>query len=414
MAETRQRYKYDARDKAGNYRTGTIVATSADAIKQKFSEDGYTLLSEPHPVNNSGLNKEISFGGKGKRVKPKEVAAFARKFSSMQDASIPMKKSLNVLSNTKGINPTLRDAILDIEDNINAGQSLTESMRKHPLIFPPLMTALINAGEQTGFLDKSFRQVAENMEKEIRLRSKIRSAMTYPVVVLIMALIMVIGMMLFIVPIFSQMFESLGSELPLPTQILRTASDFLKIGIIPLAIAVIIFIAWWRRNKHKPYVRNFIDPLKLRLPVLGNLTQKIAMSRFSRNLSILISNGVPILQALTIVSETTGNVVVERALEDVKLSLRQGGTIADALAKHEVFPTQDVEMIRVGEEGGDYAPMLEKIAEIYDQDVEATTEALTSVIEPLLIVFLGGIVGTMVICLYLPVFEVSNAVKNAK
>lgn len=412
MANEKKKFSYAIKDASGKYREDVITAASAEVLKESFEKQGFILLEEPKEINNSGLKMEISFGGK-KRVKPRDVALFARKFSSMQDAGIPIKKILSTLGASKAQNPTLRSTMKDLENNLSTGARLSESMEKHPLIFSTLMIAMTKAGEEGGFLDKSMRQVAENLEAEVKLHSKIKSAMTYPVVVLIMAGLMCVGMLLFIVPVFEEMFSSLGSELPLPTRVLVVLSDFLKIGIVPLAVVVAGCVVWWRKNKHKLFVREIKDPLMLKLPIVGMMTNKIVMSRFSRNLGTLLDNGVPILQALKIVGATTGSVVIEKALVSIEDNLKKGGTIAKSMAEHPIFPQEDVEMISVGEEAGDIVPMLLKIADIYDQDVEATTEALTSLIEPLMIVFLGVVVGGMIVALYMPIFSIFDAVKNS-
>lgn len=410
MAQDKIKYSYHIKDTSGRYREGIITASSVAALTSSFEKRGYTLLEEPVPVDNTGLKTEISFGRK-KRVKPREIALFARKFSSMQDAGIPIKKILAVLAASKGQNPVLRETLMDIQERINAGLTLSQAMGAHPMIFSELMVSMTKAGEEGGFLDKSMRQIAENLEAEVKLRSKIKSAMTYPVVVLALAGIMCVAMLIFIVPVFQEMFDSLGGELPLPTKILVMLSDFLKVGIIPIAIGIAAFVVWWRKNKMKPYVRNIKDPLMLKLPVVGLLTNKIVMSRFSRNLGTLLENGVPILRAMDIVAATTGSVVVERALSDMALSLQRGGTIGGSMEEHDIFPQEDVEMIKVGEEAGDIVPMLLKISDIYDQDVEATTEALTSLIEPLMIAFLGVVVGGMIVALYMPMFSIYDQIK---
>jgi len=413
MAQEKIKYSYHIKDAQDRYREGVIVATSVEALTESFTKRGFTFLEEPQAISTTGLSMELSIGGK-KRVKPREVALFARKFSSMQDAGIPIKKILSVLAASKGQNPTMRDALTDIQERINAGLSLSQAMGAHPMIFSELMVSMTKAGEEGGFLDKSMRQISENLESEVKLRSKIKSAMTYPVVVLIMAALMCAGMLLFIVPVFQEMFDTLGGELPLPTQILVVLSDILKVGIVPIAIGIVVFSIWWRKNKMKMYVRNIKDPLMLKLPIIGLLTNKIVMSRFSRNLGTLLENGVPILRAMDIVSATTGSVVVERALAGVGTNLTRGGTIGGSMAEHAIFPVEDVEMIKVGEESGDIVPMLLKIADIYDQDIEATTEALTSLIEPLMIVFLGLVVGGMIIALYMPIFSIYDTIKNSK
>lgn len=241
---------------------------------------------------------------------------------------------------------------------------------------------------------------------EVKLRAKIKAAMTYPVVVFILAILMCIGMLVFIVPVFEGMFADLGGELPLPTQVLVFLSKSLRVALPVLIVLTIVGVWVWRKVAHTERVRNVVDPLKLRLPVFGDLFAKLALARFARNLGTLLSSGVPILQSLEIVSETTGSIVISRALKEVQESVRRGESVAGPLAQHAVFPPMVVQMIASGEETGAIDQMLGKIAEFYDDEVEATTEALTALIEPLMIAFLGAIVGSMIIALYMPIFKV--------
>jgi type IV pilus assembly protein PilC len=268
------------------------------------------------------------------------------------------------------------------------------------------MVNMCRAGEIGGFLDAVLLQIAENYEAEVKLRGKIKSAMTYPVVVFVIAILAVIGMLLFIVPIFAHMFDDLGGTLPAPTRVLVFLSNAMKFLAPILAVALIVFAITWRKVKHMARVQNFVDPLKLKLPVFGKLFQKIALARFSRNLGTMMRSGVPILQSLDIVADTTGNVVLGRAVREVQDSVRSGESLAAPLANHPVFPAMVVQMMSVGEDTGALDSMLHKIAEFYDQEVEATTEALTSLIEPLMIAVLGGIIGAMIIALYMPIFGV--------
>jgi type IV pilus assembly protein PilC len=254
-------------------------------------------------------------------------------------------------------------------------------------------------------------QIATNYEAETKLRGKVKAAMTYPVVVLCIAIVAVIGMLLFIVPTFAGLFDTLGGTLPMPTQVLVMLSNGLKIMIIPFIILAIVARQVWKKIKRTPRVRNIVDPWKLKAPVFGDLFQKIALTRFARNLGTMMAAGVPILQSLDIVAETTGNVVLERATRAVQESVRTGESIAGPLTEHPVFPPMVVQMIAVGEDTGALDTMLHKIAEFYDQEVEATTEALTALIEPLMIAFLGGIVGAMIIALYMPIFKIFDLIK---
>jgi type IV pilus assembly protein PilC len=289
--------------------------------------------------------------------------------------------------------------------------ALSTSIAKHPRVFPPLMINMIRAGEVGGFLDTTLLRIADNFEAEVKLRGKVKSAMTYPTVVMVMAIVMCSAMLIFIVPTFAGMFSSLGGTLPLPTRILMMLSAAMKIGA-PVGIVAMVALAFtWPRVKHDPRVRNVVDPLRLKLPVFGMLAQKISLSRFTRNLGAMLRAGVPILQSLEIVGETSGNVVIARAVAEVQRSVRSGDSLTRPLANHPVFPPMVVQMLAVGEDTGALDVMLEKIAQFYDAEVERTTESLTALIEPLMIAVLGGTVGSMIIALYMPIFKVFDLIK---
>jgi type IV pilus assembly protein PilC len=273
------------------------------------------------------------------------------------------------------------------------------------------MVNLVRAGETGGFLEQALDSAATTYEKDVKLRATIRSAMTYPVVVLGMAVLAVIGMMIFIVPTFQHMFASLGGTLPLPTLILVWLSQAM-VWLVPVgAVATVVGVLWWRRNGRTEAVRSRVDPLKLKIPVFGMLLRKLAIARFSRNLSSMVAAGVPILRALSIVGETSGNWVIEHAVKNVQDSVRSGRSIAAPLAAEPVFPRMVVQMIAVGEDSGSLEAMLGKIADFYDAEVQAMTEALTSLIEPLLIAVIGVVVGGMIIALYLPIFNIYSLIK---
>jgi type IV pilus assembly protein PilC len=273
------------------------------------------------------------------------------------------------------------------------------------------MVNMCRAGEVGGFLDQTLLQIAQNYEAEVKLRGKVKSAMTYPVVVFVMAILMCTGMLIFIVPVFAGMFEQLGGELPAPTKMLVFLSGAMKV-IAPVGlVALIAFFVTWPKVKHLDQVRNTLDPLKLKLPVFGSLFQKIALARFTRNLGTMLRAGVPILQSLDIVADTSGNVVVARAVRDIEESVRRGESLTHPLSQHAVFPPMVVQMMAVGEDTGALDAMLQKISEFYDQEVEATTESLTALIEPLMIAVLGGLVGSMIIALYMPIFKVFDLIE---
>jgi type IV pilus assembly protein PilC len=321
-----------------------------------------------------------------------------------------MLRALSILEEQQP-NKAFAQILTEVRLEVESGSALSVSMAKHPDIFPPLMVNMIKAGEVGGFLDKVLTQIADNYEAEVALRGKVKSAMTYPVVVLIMAILMTIGMLLFIVPTFAGLFTSLGGSLPAPTQILVSLSDFLKVAIVPIVILTIVGFVVWGRVKHTERVREFVDPLKLKVPIFGQLFRKIALARFCRNLGTMLSSGVPILQSLDIVADTSGNVVVAHAVRDVQESVRNGESLTEPLAKHDIFPPMVTQMLAVGEDTGALDNMLHKISDFYDQEVESTTEQLTALIEPLMIAVLGGIVGSMIVALYMPIFKIFDLIK---
>lgn len=395
-------YSYKVKDTRGKLVEGKVEAESEAAVATKLRSMGYVPLDVR--ATNAGMQREITLGRK-KRIKLKDLAVFSRQFATMIDAGLTMLRSLTILSEQVE-NPELRKVLRAVKQDVESGHSLSSAFVRHPAVFPPLMVNMTRAGEAGGFLDVTMRQIADNFEAEVKLRSKIKAAMTYPVVVFILAILMCIGMLVFIVPVFEGMFADLGGELPLPTQVLVLLSKSLRVALPVLVVLGVAGVWVWRKVHHTERVRNVVDPLKLRLPVFGDLFSKLALARFARNLGTLLSSGVPILQSLEIVSETTGSIVISRALMEVQESVRRGESVAGPLAQHAVFPPMVVQMIASGEETGAIDQMLGKIAEFYDAEVEATTEALTALIEPLMIAFLGAIVGSMIIALYMPIFKV--------
>jgi type IV pilus assembly protein PilC len=343
-------------------------------------------------------------------VKIKDLAVFSRQFATMINSGLSLLRALTILTEQTE-NKELARVLGLVRNDIETGNSLSAAMSKHPKAFPPLMTNMVKAGEVGGFLDSVLLQLAENFEAEVKLRGKVKAAMTYPAVVFVMAILMCIGMLLFIVPVFAGMFTDLGGTLPLPTRVLMALSTGLKTFFPLLVLLAVVAAVVWGKTKRTERVRNVVDPFKLKIPVFGQLFAKIALSRFSRNLGTMMKSGVPILQSLDIVADTTGNVVLARALRDVQDSVRSGESIAGPLANHPIFPPMVVQMMAVGEDTGALDAMLLKISDFYDQEVEATTEALTALIEPLMIAFLGAIVGSMIIALYMPIFGVFDLIE---
>jgi type IV pilus assembly protein PilC len=334
----------------------------------------------------------------------------SRQMATMIGAGLSLLRTLNILAAQTESKP-LAKILGQIRNEVETGVSTSDAFAKHSEVFPPLMISMIRAGETGGFLEGALDSIALNFEKEVKLKGKIKSAMTYPVIVLVMSLLSVAAMLIFIVPVFQKMFATLGGKLPLPTMMLVYISQSM-VWVGPLLIiSFVAFAIWWPKNKHTLRVRKLLDPLKLNLPVFGLLNRKIAVARFSRNFSDMIGAGVPILRALQIVGETSGNYVIEEALKKVAESVRQGHSLSGPLADQPVFPPMVTQMIAVGEDAGSLEVMLDKIADFYDQEVEAATEQLTAMIEPLMVAFLGVVIGGMVVALYLPIFNISKLIK---
>ncbi|WP_149204846.1 type II secretion system F family protein [Actinotalea subterranea] len=409
MATATKVFEYAVRDSGGKLVKGRIEASNQNAVVGRLRSMGMAPVSITE-VSTTGLQAEIKIPGLSDRISLKDLAILARQLATMINSGLSILRALSILADQTE-NKALAKIVGGVRSDVETGSALSVALGKHPEVFPPLMLNMIKAGEVGGFLDQVLVSVAENFESEVKLRGKVKSAMTYPIVVFAIAILAVVGMLLFIVPIFANMFANLGGELPLPTQILVTLSDWMKIGGPVLLVAAVIFSFWWAKNKHKQSVRDKVDPLKLKVPIFGKLFQKIAVARFTRNFGTMIHAGVPILQALSIVGATSGNVVIERATKDIGDSVRSGESLTGPLSKHPVFPPMVVQMMAVGEDTGALDEMLAKIADFYDQEVEATTEQLTSLIEPLMIAVLGGIVGTMIIALYMPIFNIFELIE---
>ncbi|WP_372594318.1 type II secretion system F family protein [Actinotalea sp.] len=401
-------FEYAVRDRSGKVVKGKIEASNQAAVAGRLRTMGLAPISISE-VQSGGLQKEISIPFLKDRVGLKDVSVLARQLATMINAGLSLIRSLSILAEQTE-NPALARVVGQVRTDVETGVSLSAALGKHPLIFPPLMINMVKAGEVGGFLDTVLVSIAENFEAEVKLRGKIKSAMTYPVMVFVMAILATVGMLLFIVPVFASMFDGLGGELPLPTQILVTMSEMMKWAAPVLLVVTIAFAVWWGKHKNDQAVRDKLDPIKLKMPVFGPLFQKIAVSRFTRNFGTMVHAGVPILQSLDIVGATSGNVVLERAARDIGDSVRSGQSLTGPLSQHKVFPPMVVQMMAVGEDTGALDTMLEKISEFYDQEVEATTEALTSLIEPLMIAIIGAIIGSMIIAMYMPIFKIFDLI----
>jgi len=349
----------------------------------------------------------FKFGGK---VKDKEMAIFTRQFSTMIDAGLPLVQCLNILAE-QSESKTLRSVTGQVARHVEAGSTLADALRRHPRTFDDLFTNLVEVGEAGGILDVVLQRLAAYIEKAAALKRKVKAAMVYPCAIIGVALLVVIFMLTFVIPTFAQMFKDLGADLPLPTKVVMLLSDFVRSYIL-LIIAGLIGAAMALRSYYRTEGgRATIDALMLKLPVFGTLVRKVAVARFTRTLGTLVQSGVPILDGLRITARTAGNKVVEKAVLQCRAAVTEGKTLADPLRTSGVFPPMVTQMISVGEQTGALDAMLSKIADFYDDEVDTAVSTLTSLLEPIMIVFLGVVVGGLVVAMYLPIFKLVTLVK---
>ena len=401
-------FKYAVRDKAGKPVEGTLDGDNKDAVSAKLRSMGYIIVSLEQQGGILASLSSISFGT---GVKPRDITLFSRQFATMIGAGLSLTKCLSILGQQTE-SAALRVIITQIGRDVESGQSLSDAMSRHPKVFPPIFVNMIRSGETGGVLDEVLNRVADHFEREATIKGRIKSAMTYPIAMGSLVLLILIAMLIFVVPTFQSMFAALGGTLPLPTQILVNISEGARglPGLLTVigVIAVVVLFRWWKSTDSGRYTW---DGIKLRMPVFGTLIRKMALSRFTRTFGTLTAAGVPILSALDIVGSTSGNEVIHRAVSKVRSAIKEGETIAKPLGENPIFPAMVVQMIAVGEETGALDAMLGKIADFYDEEVTTGVDGLTSLIEPLMMATLGLVVGGVVIALYMPMFEVINLVK---
>lgn len=403
-----KRFTYTARNSKGEMTRGEISSESETAAAKRLQSMGLAPLSITSQSAASSLG-QVKIG-RGKRVKAKHLALFSRQFSTMIAAGLPLVRAVQALADQTD-HPKLREVLPDVQDYLEQGNSFSSALARHPYVFPPLMVGMVASGEVSGSLGSSMETVADTYAKEAALRAKTISAMLYPGIVLGLAVVMVTAMLVFVVPRFATIFSDLGGELPLPTRILVAVSNQM-VWIVPLLLVLGFgFSVWWRRHKNDRRVREFIDPLKFRVPILGKFFQKIALARFARTYSSLLAAGVPMVQTLDIVASTSGSIIVGDAVASIRKEVTAGKPIASQMAEHEIFPPLVVQMVTTGEETGALPEMLTKVADYYEEEVETAADALSSILEPIMIIFLAGVVGLMVLALYLPIFSVFDLIE---
>jgi len=401
-------YKYTARDQDGKSVTGRISAESESVIVAELRKRSLIILSIAEEKESAF--KKASKPQGGKKIKPEDLVIFTRQFSTMVDAGIPILQSLEALSEQTS-NLSFKAALVTIRDDIQTGSSLSSAFAKHSKIFDQLYVNMIRVGESGGILTTILERVAMYLEKSERLRQKVQGAMIYPAVVVSMAVLITIGLLVKVVPTFSQIYTSLNQKLPAMTQMLIDFSDLLQHNILFMIGGVFVIVFLFNQYKKTPAGHIQVDTLLLKLPVFGDLICKVSVSRFCRTFATLSQSGVPILESLDIVGKTCGNRVIEILVDEIKVSVKEGESIAIPLSKSTIFPLMVTRMIAIGEKSGQLEKMLSKVAEFYDEQVDAAVEGLTKLIEPLIIGFLGIVVGFIVIALFLPILNMTSAMR---
>jgi type IV pilus assembly protein PilC len=399
-------WTYKAVDGAGMPSSGEIAGASKDAVTALLREKGLKVVTLAE--KKSALNADIALF---KRVKPAELTVMTRQLATMISSGMTLLRAFYVLEDQIE-NKLLAETVAAVREDIESGQAFSEALGKHPKIFTPLYVAMVRAGETGGVLEQSLDRVSDQLEKDDALRRQVKSAMAYPTVVLSFAICVLIGLIAFIVPVFVGVFKEFGGELPMITKITVALSHAVTSRwyvLIALTVGAVVGFRKWRKSD---WGRPQWDALRLKIPFkIGVTAQKIALARWSRTFAALYSAGVPIMQAIEVTGQTAGNAMVEKAMGDVIESVKSGGSIADPLKQAPIFPPMVAQMIAVGEETGNLDAMLSKVADFYEDEVAAAVKALTSILEPVMIILVGGIVGFIVVAMYMPMFKVYDAIK---
>jgi type IV pilus assembly protein PilC len=401
------KFSWEARGKTGSIQKGVMEASSVAAVEaqlKRFAFSGIKIKEE-----GKGFSKEIKIPGFGGKVQTKELVVFTRQFATMIDSGLPLVQCLDILGSQQE-NKTFKDIILKVKESVESGSTFADALKKHPKTFDDLYTNLVAAGEVGGILDTILNRLAAYMEKAMKLKKQVKGAMIYPTTIMAIAIIVIAVILVFVIPTFAKMFKDFGGDLPAPTKIVIALSNFVVNYIFVIVGAIVILFIGFKKYYATANGKKVIDTYALKAPIFGMLIRKVAVARFTRTLGTMISSGVPIMDGLEIVAKTAGNKVVEEAVYKVRQSISEGKTMAEPLAECGVFPPMVVQMISVGEATGAMDTMLNKIADFYDDEVDSAVGALTSMMEPLLMVFLGTTVGGLVIAMYLPIFKIAGTV----
>lgn len=398
-------FLWEGKNRKNEKRKGEMEAADADAVRARLLQQKITATKVKKKPKDLLENVEMF----QPKVTQEDVIIFARQFSTMIDAGLPIVQCLDILY-TQQENTTFKKNLKEIKESVEGGETFAEALKKYPKLFDSLFVNMVAAGEAGGILDVILRRLSAYMEKMSKLKKQVKGAMTYPIVTICIAFIVVGVILVFVIPVFQEMFADFGKALPAPTMVVIAMSEFVKKRILHMIVGLIIFTFAFRRLYATEKGRHAVDALLLKLPVFGILIRKVAVAKFTRTMGTMLASGVAILEALDIVAKTAGNVIIENAVYEVRSAISEGQTMAEPLAESGVFPSMVCSMIAVGESTGALDTMLGKIADFYDEEVDQAVENLTSLIEPFMLVFLGTVIGGLVVSMYLPIFSMAGAV----
>ncbi|MDD2943061.1 MAG: type II secretion system F family protein [bacterium] len=402
-------YVWEGKSSDGKKLKGEMEAVNAQAVFNALKSQRISPDTKKIKEKGKGLDKELTIPGFAPKVKTKDMVIFTRQFSTMIDAGLPIVQGLEILGKQHS-NPAMKKTLMAVKDDVATGGTLAEALGKHPKAFDNLYVNMVAAGEAGGILDIILDRMAAYLEKMDKLKRQVKTAMIYPGVVVSAAAIVTSILLIFVIPTFADLFGSFGAALPAPTRVVISMSDFLVAYWHVMAVSGVAFYYLFRTFSKSDRGKDILHPIYLKLPVFGEIIKKVAVARFTRTLGTMLSSGVPILDALLICGRTSGNRVIEREINAVRVSISEGNTIADPLSKSSVFPPMVVQMIAVGESTGALDAMLSKVADFYDDEVENAVNGMKQLIEPLMILILGTLVGGLVIAMYLPIFQLGSVI----
>jgi len=394
----------------GKVLKGEMEASNIEAVYARLRSQRIQPIPARVKEKGTGLDTEIKIPGFGPRIQPYDVMLFTRQFSTMIDAGLPIVQSLDILAEQTENKP-LKKTIRDVRRDVSGGTTLADALEKHPKVFDDLYVNMVRAGEAGGVLNTILNRIALFIEKANRLKKKVKGAMIYPATIVVVAIGVVSILLIFVIPVFAELYGSMGRALPAPTQITINISNFFRSYLIHIGVSIALIVASIKMYYRTPKGRLVIDGILLKMPILGDLLRKVAVARFSQNMSLLLASGVPILEGLAITAKTAGNKVIEKAIMDARISISEGKTVAEPLEKSGVFPPMVCQMVSVGENTGALDNMLKRVGDFYEEEVDNSVNNITALMEPMIMVFLGIVLGGLVISMYLPIFQLGSLVE---